>query len=138
MSCISFLYAFSVYNRKHFPGLVLPARPALCCADALLIGDTSRDSTLILGLYTFCFANPGSITKTTPSMVRDVSAIFVDTTTLRPIAPFGLFGGGSSKMRCCRLGGSVEYSGMHFSSPTSGPKLSISLFILLQATSISS
>lgn len=30
---------------------------------------------------TFCLANPGSITNTTPSMVRDVSAMFVDTTT---------------------------------------------------------
>lgn len=53
LSCISFLYAFSVYNLKHFPGLVLPARPALCCAEALLIGDTRRDSTRILGLYTY-------------------------------------------------------------------------------------
>lgn len=30
---------------------------------------------------TFCLANPGSITNTTPSMVSDVSAMFVDTTT---------------------------------------------------------
>lgn len=33
------------------------------------------------GALTFCLANPGSITNTTPSMVRDVSAMFVDTTT---------------------------------------------------------
>ena len=33
------------------------------------------------GELTFCLANPGSITNTTPSMVRDVSAMFVDTTT---------------------------------------------------------
>lgn len=33
---------------------------------------------------TFCFENPGSITKTTPSIVSDVSAIFVETTHLRP------------------------------------------------------
>ena len=33
------------------------------------------------GKLTFCLANPGSITNTTPSMVRDVSAMFVDTTT---------------------------------------------------------
>lgn len=70
-----------MYKRKHFPGLVLPARPALetflkklktstvrssnsqfylCCADALLIGDTNKLSTRIRGLYTFCLANPGS------------------------------------------------------------------------------
>lgn len=32
-------------------------------------------------LPTFCLANPGSMTNTTPSMVREVSAMFVDTTT---------------------------------------------------------
>jgi hypothetical protein len=52
----------SVYNRKHFPGLVRPARPARCAADALEMGVTSRDSTRIRGLYTFCFENPGSTT----------------------------------------------------------------------------
>jgi hypothetical protein len=50
--------------------------------------------------FTFCFANPGSITKTTPSIVRDVSAIFVETTTFRPMAPLDLFGGAGSKIRC--------------------------------------
>ena len=45
----------SVKNKmhlKHFPGLVLPARPARCCALAFEIADTSKDSTRILGLYT--------------------------------------------------------------------------------------
>lgn len=82
-------------------------------------------------------ANPGSITNTTPSIVKDVSAIFVDTTTFLPIAPLGLLGGGGSKIFCCRFGGRVEYNGMHFSSPTSGVRLSSSRFILLQASSIS-
>jgi hypothetical protein len=66
------------------------------------------------------------MTKTTSSIVNDVSAIFVDITTLRPIAPFGLFGGAGSKIRCCKSGGKVEYSGMHLSSPASGPKPSTS------------
>lgn len=88
-------------------------------------------------LPTFCLAKPGSITYTTPSMVSDVSAIFVDTTHLRPIAPLGLLGGGGSNILCCRLGGKVEYRGIHFISPTSGPRLSTSLWILLQASSIS-
>ena len=39
---------------------------------------------------TFCLEKPGSITKTTPSIVSEVSAIFVATTTLRPMAPFSL------------------------------------------------
>lgn len=41
-----------IYYLKHFPALVRPARPALCWAEALLIGDTSNDSTRIRGLYT--------------------------------------------------------------------------------------
>ena len=52
LSCISCLYAFSVYRRKHLPGFVRPALPALCWALALLIAVTSNDSTLIRGLYT--------------------------------------------------------------------------------------
>jgi len=55
-------------------------------------------------------AKPGSMTNTTPSMVKDVSAIFVETTTLRPIAPFGLLGGAGSKILCCKFGGKVEYN----------------------------
>lgn len=88
-------------------------------------------------MNTFCLAKPGSITNTTPSMVKDVSAIFVETTTLRPIAPLALLGGAGSKILCCKFGGRVEYNGMHFNSPTSGPKLSISFLILLHASSIS-
>ena len=57
------------------------------------IGDTSRDSTLILGLYTFCFAKPGSMTYTIPSMVKDVSAMFVETTIFLPAMPFFPGGG---------------------------------------------
>lgn len=58
-------------------------------------------------------------------------------TTLRPMAPFGLTGGAASKILCCKFGGNVEYKGIHFISPTSGPRLSISRFNLLQASSIS-
>uniref|UniRef100_A0A915KH93 Uncharacterized protein n=1 Tax=Romanomermis culicivorax TaxID=13658 RepID=A0A915KH93_ROMCU len=78
-----------------------------------------------------------SITKTTPSIVSDVSAILVETTHLRPIAPLDFLAGAGSKMRCCKLGGKVEYSGMHRRSPISEPKLSISFLIRLQASSIS-
>lgn len=83
------------------------------------MGDTSRDSTLIRGLYTFCLAKPGSMTYTIPSMVRLVSAMLVDTTILRPAGPPGLNAGGAgSKMRCCCWGGSVEYSGYILIGPT--------------------
>ena len=46
-------------------------------------------------------------------LFREVSVMLVKTTTFLPMAPFGLFGGGDSKILCWRLGGSVEYSGMH-------------------------
>ena len=48
---------------------------------------------------TFCLAKPGSTTYTIPSMVREVSAMFVEKTILRPGGPPGLRGGGGgSKM----------------------------------------
>jgi hypothetical protein len=40
-------------------------------------------------------------------------------------------------MRCWRLGGRVEYRGIHFSSPISGPRFSTSRERRLQASSIS-
>ena len=70
-------------------------------------------------------------------MVREVSAMLVETTTFLPMAPFGLFGGGDSKILCWRLGGSVEYNGMHLRSPTSGPRFSTSRWMRLHASSIS-
>ena len=47
-------------------------------------------------IFTFCLENPGSTTYTIPSMVNDVSAIFVDTTIFRPGGPPGVRGGGAS------------------------------------------
>lgn len=47
---ISFEYASSVYNQKHFPGPVQPAHPALCQADAYEIGATTKLSIPSLGL----------------------------------------------------------------------------------------
>lgn len=44
-------------------------------------GVTMRDSIPVLALQLFCLQKPGSITQMMPSMVRDVSAIFVATTT---------------------------------------------------------
>lgn len=65
--------------------------------DALTLdmGETSRDSTRMRGLYTFCLAKPGSITYTMPSMVSDVSAMLVDTMILRPFGPPVERGGGA-------------------------------------------
>lgn len=49
------------------------------------------------GLYTFCFANPGSITYTMPSMVSDVSAMLVLMMIFRPAGPSGRAGGGACR-----------------------------------------
>jgi len=103
------------------PGLVLPALPALYLALALLIGQTNNDSTLILGLNTFCFENPGSITYTIPSIVIDVSAILVATIHLRPAIPFLFLGGGYSNIFYYYLGGNDEYNGIIFKFPTLSP-----------------
>lgn len=130
-------YDDSVYSLKHFPGLVRPARPALYLAEAFDIGETSNDSTLNLGLNTFCFAKPGSITYVIPSIVNDVSAIFVAITILRPGIPFLFGGGGPSNIRYYYTGGRVEYRGTHFTKPTSEPSFSISFVIFLHASSIS-
>ena len=53
----------------------------------------------VRGLYEFCFTKPGSMTNTTPSIVIDVSAMFVASTTLR--APSGV---GSKILACMSLG----------------------------------
>lgn len=45
--------------------------------------------------YTFCFEKPGSMTYTMPSMVREVSAMLVETTILRPGGPPGTLGPGA-------------------------------------------
>ena len=52
-SCSSSLKLRSVYRRKHFPGCVRPARPALCCALACEMGETNSDSTRTRGLNTW-------------------------------------------------------------------------------------
>ncbi len=88
------------------------------------MGDTRRDSTLSLGLNTFYFENPGSITKVIPSIVREVSAIFVAITIFLPGTPFLFGGGGSSNIFYCIKGGKVEYKGIHLTGPASGPNFS--------------
>ena len=69
-------------------------------------------------LVTFYFENPGSITYTIPSIVREVSAIFVDTIHFLPGMPF-LFGpGGGLNILYYYWNGSVEYKGKTSRYPT--------------------
>lgn len=68
---------------------------------------------------TFCLENPGSTTYTMPSMVSDVSATLVDTTTFLPTGPPGNLGPGASlNIFCWAAGGNDEYSGYTASSPS--------------------
>ena len=72
---------------------------------------------------TFCFEKPGSTTYTMPSIVREVSAMFVLTTSFRPAGPPGYLGGGASlNMSCCCLGGREEYRGYTLRGPQVSPE----------------
>ena len=95
-----------MYKRKHFPGCVRPARPALCLAAAWEIGVTRSDSTRVRGSNTFCLQNPVSMTKTIPFIVTEVSAMLVETTTFLVLSPAG------AKANCCWAGGKEEKSGI--------------------------
>jgi hypothetical protein len=70
----------------------------------------------VLGLYEFCLTKPGSMTKTTPSIVIEVSAIFVASTTFR--APSGV---GSNILACMSLG-RLAYMGQTINSGILLPK----------------
>lgn len=99
-SSSSLANAHLVNSRNALPGPTRPARPARWFADArehygkvrsvrgrpvvdisLLTGTTVSEDIPVRGLYVFCLTNPGSITKTTPSIVMEVSAMLVARTT---------------------------------------------------------
>jgi hypothetical protein len=68
--------------------------------------------------HTFCLEKPGSTTYTTPSMVKEVSAMLVLTTTFLPGIPPGVRAGGASeKISCCARGGRLEYRGYTMTGP---------------------
>mmetsp|Transcript_14939 Transcript_14939/g.48466 ORF Transcript_14939/g.48466 Transcript_14939/m.48466 type:complete len:386 (+) Transcript_14939:305-1462(+) len=94
-----------VLRWKATPGRTRPARPRRCLALARETSTSSSDSILRAGSYRFSFIRAQSTTKTTSSMVTDVSAMFVASTTLRTPA------GGRSNTRRWSSGGSVEWSG---------------------------
>jgi hypothetical protein len=85
------------------------------------MGLTSKLSTLSLGLYTFYFENPGSTTYTMPSIVREVSAIFVEITHFLPGIPLEFGPGAFEKIYCYCYEGSVLYSGTTSMFPTVSP-----------------
>ena len=58
-------------------------------------------TSLSLSVCTFWLAKPGSITNTTPSIVNEVSAILVATTTFLPMAPLGRLQAHACDNRSC-------------------------------------
>ena len=73
----------SVQRRRQWPGAVRPARPARWSAEARLIFSTRSVLMPRYGSNRAMRACPESITRRTPSMVSEVSATLVLTTTLR-------------------------------------------------------
>mmetsp|Transcript_28038 Transcript_28038/g.71446 ORF Transcript_28038/g.71446 Transcript_28038/m.71446 type:complete len:232 (+) Transcript_28038:598-1293(+) len=92
-------YPSSVYTRKHLPGLFLPALPARCTAELLLIFRMMRLSIAVAGSNTLSLTYPLSTTYTIPSMVMDDSAMLVATTIF-----LQCFGGGSNASICLSSG----------------------------------
>src|SRR4051812_10488410 len=93
---------------------------------------------LILFWFAVVFPYPGSTTYTIPSIVKLVSAIFVDTMTFLPGGPPGfLDAGAGSNILCCAFGGNVEYNGTHIMGPCSCPNKSACSVNLRTASSIS-
>ena len=91
--------SLTLYSLKHFPGPVLPDRPARCSAEAFEMGVSRSDSIPVFGLYELILQYPGSTTYLIPSMVNDVSAILVARTTFR--VPLGA---GSNTFACSSVG----------------------------------
>ena len=94
------------YRWKQYPSRTRPARPRRCLLLARLHHAVTRLDMRLAGSYWVSRTRPPSMTKTTSSMVIEVSAMFVAMTTLR--TP----GGGLLKVRRCSSEDSVECSGM--------------------------
>src|SRR5699024_8598771 len=76
----------SEYNRMAIPGLVRPARPERCWADACEIRSMGRRWTLVRWEYREIRAVPVSITYLIPGTVSEVSATLV-ASTIRRVLP---------------------------------------------------
>ena len=122
----------AVYSLKHLPGATRPALPARWFADAFEIGVTIRLSIPVRGLKVVYLPNPVSITNTILSIVIDVSAMLVASTTFREP------GGVGSKILAYRSEGNEEYIGQIINSATLDPKPLMRAVIISSAYSISS
>ena len=71
------------HRRQHRPGSVRPARPARCTAPARETRSVTRRVRPLAGSNRASRARPQSTTMRTPSIVNEVSAMAVASTTLR-------------------------------------------------------
>mmetsp|Transcript_8289 Transcript_8289/g.19808 ORF Transcript_8289/g.19808 Transcript_8289/m.19808 type:complete len:432 (+) Transcript_8289:974-2269(+) len=94
-----------VYSLKTCPARTRPARPARCRASACEIHTSTSRRMFLRSSNIDCLARPASITNTASSMVMEVSAMFVASTTLR--TPGGIV----SNTADCSAGDSDECSG---------------------------
>ena len=91
----------SVQSRRQSPAQTRPARPRRCSARSRVRRSVSRRFMPELAENRLTRISPESITVVTPSMVSDVSAIEVASTTLRFPLPAG---NGRSTASCSSFG----------------------------------
>ena len=94
---------FSEYSRKQKPSFVLPALPALCFAEDLLIPFNFNEDIFVFWSKTISLSSPGSTTTLTPSIVMEVSAILV--------AKISLYYFEWEKTSLCSYGASLPWRG---------------------------
>ena len=87
------------------PSATRPARPLRCVAMSMLMRTVSRWLSPVRASNSICRHSPESTTTLTPSIVIEVSAIGVASTTLRSSSLDGAIA-----LRCCS-GGRLPYSG---------------------------
>ena len=103
------------HRRQQMPGSVRPARPALCAAPARETRSVTSRVRPLAGSKRASRARPQSTTSRTPSMVSEVSAMDVASTTLRCPA-----GAGAMAASCSRAE-RLPYSGHSATSAASLP-----------------
>ena len=77
VNSLKLLQSFSPYNLKQTPGPVRPARPFRCSALARLIPNSCKRCILYLGSQLISLTLPESAINLNPSIVIEVSAMFV-------------------------------------------------------------
>ena len=112
---------FREKSLKQTPGRTRPARPRRCFAAALDAQVSCRRDTPFSGSCAISLTLPVSMTTVTSSIVTEVSATLVETTTLRPP------GGGRENARACASGDRPPWRGRTSSCPTPLPAAAVAM-----------